>query len=110
MKENGLSLSTSPPEQRGARGIPLDRDAQWYASTEAMRIADNLLSFQTPAGGWSKNVDMASHPRSPGERFGQANLSRYPGASDFDIPMDADWNYIGTFDNDATTTQLRFLA
>src|SRR3954467_13710809 len=69
LRKSGLSQSTAPPEQRGARGIPLDRETQWYASSEALRIADNLVSFQTPAGGWSKNVDMASQARAPGERF-----------------------------------------
>jgi PelA/Pel-15E family pectate lyase len=32
------------------------------------------------------------------------------GPGDFDAPRDAAWNYVGTLDNDATTTELRFLA
>jgi PelA/Pel-15E family pectate lyase len=110
MKKHGLRQATSPTEQRGVRGIPLDRRGEWYASDEALRLAENIISFQTPAGGWTKNVDIASSPRQPGERFAAGNLSNYPGSLDFDVPEDENWNYVGTFDNDATTTQLEFLA
>jgi len=37
----------------------LSQDAAWYSSTEARRIADNLLIYQHPNGGWAKNIDMA---------------------------------------------------
>jgi len=110
MKQHGLRQSTLPPEQRGVRGISLDRPKEWYGSAEALRLADNIVSFQTPAGGWTKNIDMTTHARAPGERFAHENLSHYPGRLDFDVPQDANWNYVGTFDNDATTTQLEFLA
>src|SRR6478672_499693 len=52
MKTHGLAQSTLPREQRGVRGIPLDRPREWYGSDEARRLADNIVSFQTPAGGW----------------------------------------------------------
>jgi PelA/Pel-15E family pectate lyase len=74
-----------------------------------LRIADIILSFQTPAGGWSKNLDMSSHRRAPGEHFAPGNASRYLGHGDFDEPLNENWHYVGTFDNDATTTQLRYL-
>lgn len=70
------------------------QDSVWYAGPEARRIADILLSFQTPSGGWAKNVDLRKREREPGESF-------YSGGS---------WSYIGTFDNDATTEEIRFLA
>jgi hypothetical protein len=38
------------------------------------------------------------------------NLSKNSGAGDFDTPGDLRWNYVGTIDNDATTTEIRFLA
>jgi PelA/Pel-15E family pectate lyase len=100
----------TPPEAHGVRGISLDKLADWYAQPEALRIADILMSFQTPAGGWSKNLDMTKHRRAPGERFSTDNTSRFPVSSDNDAPRDRNWNYVGTFDNDATVTQLRFLA
>jgi PelA/Pel-15E family pectate lyase len=101
---------TTPPEAHGIRGIPMDKSPDWYAQTQALRIADFLISFQTPAGGWSKNIDMTKSARGPGERFSADNTSRFPVSSDNDAPRDRGWNYVGTFDNDATVTQLRFLA
>ena len=53
---------------------------------------------------------MTKHARAPGERFSADNTSRFPISSDNDLPHDRSWNYVGTFDNDATVTQLRFLA
>jgi PelA/Pel-15E family pectate lyase len=110
LREHHLKETTTPPEAHGVRGITLDRAADWYAQTQALRIADILLSFQTPAGGWSKNIDMTKNARAPGERFSTDNTSRFPVSSDNDSPSDRGWNYVGTFDNDATVTQLRFLA
>jgi PelA/Pel-15E family pectate lyase len=105
-----ITQPTTPPEARGVRGISLDKPPEWYSQTEALRIADIVISFQTPAGGWSKNLDMTRHARAPGERFSADNTSRFPVSSDNDLPQDRSWNYVGTFDNDATVTQLRFLA
>ena len=58
----------------------------WYGSREAVRIADNLLAYQCPSGGWEKNIDMAED--SPGPPH----------------------SCIGTIDNGATYRQIRFLA
>jgi PelA/Pel-15E family pectate lyase len=104
-----ISEPITPPEAHGARGIPLDKAAEWYGQREALRIADILVSFQTPAGGWSKNLDMTKHRRAPGERFSTDNTTRFASPHDNDAPGDRDWNYVGTFDNDATMTQLRYL-
>ena len=110
MRRLGVIETASPPVGRGTRGLALDRSNDWYASAEALRIAEIVVSFQTPAGGWSKNLDLTQHSRRPGERFAQGNLSRFASATDLDLPPDPNWNYVGTFDNGATTTQLRFLA
>ena len=99
-----------PPEGRGVAGIPLNKEPGWYASLEAAQLADNIVSYQTPSGGWSKNLDLTKHPRAPGERYAHGNSSRFAATGDFDSPLFSDWNYVGTFDNDATVTQLRFLA
>lgn len=110
LKRAGLATPIEPLHGFSARSIPLDRDPAWYASPQARRIADVIVSFQTPAGGWGKNLDMSKQPRQPGERYGPNNLSRFLTPDDFDTPRDPDWNYIGTIDNDATSTQLNFLA
>jgi PelA/Pel-15E family pectate lyase len=105
-----LKQSTEPKKVHNAGGVDLKNSASWYAGAEARRIAANIITFQTPAGGWSKNTDYAKNPRAPGEAFGAENRSLFLGKNDFDQPKDASWDYVGTFDNDATTTELRFLA
>ena len=77
----------------GGAGMPLDRPAAWYASAEARHVADVIVSVQTPAGGWGKNADRRGPLRLPGQHW-------VPGGKSF----------IGTIDNNATTTELRFLA
>jgi len=110
LKRAGISVPTEPPHGFGARSLPLNREASWYAGADALRIADNVVSFQTPAGGWGKNFDLSKGSRLPGERYAPNNVSRFLSPDDFDTPKDPDWNYIGTIDNDATITQIEFLA
>ena len=110
LKTTGLREAIVPEEGPGARSIPLDRPPNWYASVDARHVADVIVSFQTPAGGWSKNLDMSKELRKLGEAFAPNNLSRFLSPGDFDTPADSGWNYVGTIDNDATTTQIRFLA
>lgn len=78
--------------------MPLDRAPAWYATAEARHIADNIVSFQTPAGGWGKNMARSGPLRLRGQHYVVS-----------EGPKDA-WAYVGTIDNDATTTELRFLA
>jgi PelA/Pel-15E family pectate lyase len=110
LKRAGIKTPIEPPHDNSARSVPLNRDSSWYASPEARHIADIILSYQTPAGGWSKNLDMSRNPRLPGESFAPDNLSKFLSPGDFDEPLDRSWNYVGTIDNDATTTQIIFLA
>jgi PelA/Pel-15E family pectate lyase len=110
MQAHGVRAATNAPPARTFRGIRLDRPDAWYAGTEARRIADSIVSFQTPAGGWSKRLDMTLHERAPGELFTSDNASRFPSLADFDTPHNLRWSYVGTFDNWATTTQMRYLA
>ena len=110
MRGRSMNESITPPSAKSAENIPLGKSAGWYAGDDARRIADIIVSFQTPAGGWSKNLDMTKHDRAPGESFASDSHSRFPGTNDFDLAGDTSWDYVGTFDNDATTTELRFLA
>src|SRR6266550_9513394 len=76
----------------GSRGYTsaanyLDKPDDWYRSDEAKRVADNVLSYQAELGGWPKNIDTATQP--------------YSGDKE---------KLEGTFDNGATTFELRFLA
>jgi PelA/Pel-15E family pectate lyase len=110
LKSAGLRAPLEPAHGHSAKSIPMDRDAAWYGSAEARRIAAIIVSFQTPAGGWGKNLDMSVEMRKPGMAWGPNNLNRYPTPLDFDAPREPGWNYIGTIDNDATTTELNYLA
>jgi pectinesterase len=66
----------------------------WFAGDEARRMAESILSYQTPSGGWSKRVDHTKGPRAPGQGYAEGGR----------------WHYVGTFDNGATTEHMRFLA
>jgi PelA/Pel-15E family pectate lyase len=70
--------------------------AAWYGSAEAVRIAGSLLLYQREIGGWDKNIDMAL-ALGPKERAEIEKQQRDPEAH-------------STIDNDATYTQMRFLA
>ena len=65
----------------------LDKSTDWYKSDEAKRIADVVLSYRCTDGGWPKNTDTAGKP--------------YDGK-----PQDLH----STFDNSATTDELRLMA
>jgi PelA/Pel-15E family pectate lyase len=110
LRDHKLTEPVIPPSGRSASSLPLDKPADWYSTSNALRIADIVVSFQTPSGGWSKNLDLSQHPRAPGEAFAADNRSRILGDADFDLPHNTNWNYVGTFDNDATVTEMRYLA
>jgi hypothetical protein len=92
-----------PKEGRAASRIPLDRPIAWYSSAQAQHIADVIVSFQTPAGGWSQNLDMNGDLRARGQSYAPDNLNKLPSPGDFDTPRDPGWNYVGT----STTTPRR---
>jgi PelA/Pel-15E family pectate lyase len=98
------------PMGRGAYSLRMERLAEWYTSAEALQAAHNVISYQVPDGGWSKNIDMVSQPRAPGDLYDADNLNRFPDTADFDKPVDPDWHYIATLDNDSTWMQIVFLA
>lgn len=75
-------------------GVNLNQPVEWFATPEGQRITANVLSYQTPSGGWSKRLDLGKEPRAPGT----------------DFVSETNAHYEGTFDNDSTTTQLRAVA
>jgi len=98
------------PTGHGDGGMPLDKDPAWYGSPEARHVADVIVSFQTPAGGWSKNQDRTGALRLPGQPWASNNNSKYLTENDFDAARDPNWGYVGTLDNNATITEMRFLS
>src|SRR5437867_2423451 len=76
----------------GAFAAPAWRDYankpdDWYRSADGRRVTENILSWQSPLGSWPKNLDTTANPFA-----GDAKTIK------------------GTFDNGATTGELRFLA
>jgi PelA/Pel-15E family pectate lyase len=94
----GLTLRESRPAPPMRKELELDSDTPlgWFASAEAAKTVDAVLSYQTPTGGWSKAVDYAPGQRQPGTHWTSQR-------------GDA-WHYCGTFDNRSTTEQIKLLA
>jgi pectate lyase len=79
-----VALNTSAAK-RGARDFLKEPD-EWFRTPDARVIAANILSWQSPAGSWPKNTNTT-------------------------VPYAGDGATLkGTFDNGATTDELRFLA
>ena len=70
----------------------LKKDDDWFRSEEAKAIAESVILYQSPQGGWPKSTNLAQRPKSPE-----------------DIPAPGRGR-ANSFDNDATTVPLRFLA
>jgi pectate lyase len=81
-----LAVATAPRADGGPRGY-LKKDDAWFAGAEGRRVVDNVLSHQSDHGGWPKNIDTTK------ERFTGSRRDLKP-----------------TFDNGATTDELRLLA
>lgn len=73
---------------------PKTMTAEFFRTDSARKMADNMLTFQTPSGGWSKHVSFTGGPRQPGQSFYSENDK---------------WQYIATLDNGSTTSEIRFL-
>ena len=95
LRAAGRDRMTRSPYMRRAFEITDRMTAEWFRSDSGRMLAESILSFQTPSGGWSKHVNFASGPREPGQSY----YSESDG-----------WSYIGTIDNGSTTNQLLFLA
>jgi PelA/Pel-15E family pectate lyase len=111
--EQKAAGNTSPKHASGGRGMFALRGNhpdEWWTSDEAVKDARNIVTWQVPDGGWSKNIDMVSKPRAPGDLYDADNENRFPDLADFDKPVDPSWHYIATLDNDSTWMQIRFLA
>jgi PelA/Pel-15E family pectate lyase len=93
-----------PWTQRG------EHPAEWWSSDEAVKAAQNTISWQVANGGWSKNINTERLARAAGDFYDTDNENQLSDPADFDKPVDASWHYIATLDNDATWTQIRFLA
>ena len=73
-----------------SQGVKLNASAKWFATAEARTIADKVVKWQRPTGGWVKGGDYSRDP--------------LPADDHHDA-----WSN-GTFDNDSTLYEMRFLA
>lgn len=91
-EEIDLPAQDSAPTNIRWGGGVLSRDAEWYASPAARAVAESVIQYQSPQGGWPKATDLARPPRSPA-----------------DIPAPGSGR-ANTFDNGGTTIPMEFLA
>lgn len=107
-ERKGLAEIPAPPPsgKSGGSGMAANLAAAFYATPEARKVADNIVSFQTPAGGWGKNVDREAPVRLKGQHY--VMVEHLP--ANARTGDDEEWSYVGTIDNNATTSELRFLA
>ncbi len=94
--ERSKAQAKPAPGNRAEFEFDSDTPAEWFASAENQKLAEIVISYQTPTGGWSKAVDYTKGPRQPGTHWTAQK-------------GDA-WHYCGTFDNRTTTEQIKFLA
>ncbi|WP_345534696.1 pectate lyase [Viridibacterium curvum] len=83
--------------------MPLSESSSYYAGSKALGIAKEIISFQTPAGGWAKNMPRTGALRLKGQSFSTYTVN--PATTAYE-----DWLWVGTLDNSATWTELRYLA
>ena len=91
----GLLATTQGSDAFGAirwGGAVLRQQPQWYNSVEARAVADSVIQYQSPQGGWPKSTDLAKLPRTPD-----------------DIPPPGHGR-ANSLDNEATTLPMAFLA
>ncbi len=87
----GIIATSTPVSAQTAvqwNGAIIERDAAWYGSAEAHRITDTVILHQSAEGGWPKNTSLIVSPEVVSVDEGSRN----------------------TFDNQATTLPLAFLA
>jgi PelA/Pel-15E family pectate lyase len=70
----------------------LRQQPQWYKSAEARAVADSVIQYQSPQGGWPKSTNLATPPRTPD-----------------DIPPPGRGR-ANSLDNEATTLPMAFIA
>ena len=82
-------LSTPPKGGLHTEGLRLGESSAWYASAAARTTADRVVAAQLPCGGWDKGMHY-TQPAGPNTLAPRTEP--------------------GTYDNDATIYELRFLA
>lgn len=93
----GMAFTTvaqTPAVVKSWKKVAFGMPDEWYGTADAKAVAENVLLYQRESGGWPKNKPM-HNPLTPEEKA--ALKENKPG-------MEA------SLDNDATTTEMRFMA
>jgi PelA/Pel-15E family pectate lyase len=93
---NGLYVINcqTPEVGRSWKFVATQMPEEWYGSEESKGVAENVLLYQRDIGGWPKNTAM----HKPLTVVEKATIADEKGNND------------AIFDNDATTTEMKFLA
>lgn len=91
-ERRGLTGEPKMPPVHSGFFVTDSMTPEWYKSAHAKMLADYIVSYQTPAGGWSKRMAF-TRVREKGESFVSEGNS----------------GWVGTIDNGGTTEQLTFL-
>jgi len=95
-----VSAAAQQPTMRFKK-LPHQMPAEWFATAEAQAIADTVLKYQFPSGGWAKNNDW-NLPASEGGRL-KARQEVWQQIHSAD-------GVGATIDNGATTSEMLMLA
>jgi PelA/Pel-15E family pectate lyase len=92
----GISIchGQTPEIGRSWKYVATQMQESWYGSDESKAVAENVLLYQRDSGGWPKNTPM----HKPLSDKGKEDQLRKKDTLD------------AIFDNDATTTEMKFLA
>jgi PelA/Pel-15E family pectate lyase len=89
-----IASSQVPISQLPWKYVATKMPDEWYGSAESVRVAENILLYQRDIGGWPKNLPLHKPLTDPEK----ATINDEKGLND------------AILDNDATTTEMKFLA
>lgn len=95
-----LFIPTQAQTSKRFKQLAKQMPEEWYATAEAQAVADSVLNYQFPSGGWGKNVDW--HLPAEGKVLKQKQEVWKQLASATGVGS--------TIDNGATTTEMMLLA
>jgi PelA/Pel-15E family pectate lyase len=89
-----IASSQAPISRLPWKYVATQMPDEWYGSDESVKVADNVLLYQRDIGGWPKNLPLHKPLTDPEK----ATIRDEKGPND------------AILDNDATTTEMKFLA
>lgn len=94
------AAANAQSSQMRFKKLPSRMPAEWFASAEAQAIADTVMKYQFPSGGWAKNLNW-NMPAQGGELKARREVTAQIHSVD---------GVGATIDNGATTSEMLMLA